>query len=125
MPAPPKRRAANCESGCHHGYIWDRDAGLGLDPDLRVQEAVRQIFTRFRDLGSARQALLALTAEQLCFPRPSDGSTMVSFDWTPIRYGNVISVLKNPFYAGAYAYGKNESRTEIVDAARAKDIRSR
>ena len=97
------------------GYIWDRDAGLGLDPDLRVQEAVRQIFVRFRDLGSARQALLALTAEQLCFPRPSDGSTMVSFDWTPIRYGNVISVLKNPFYAGAYAYGKNESRTEIVD----------
>jgi len=97
------------------GYIWDRDSGLDLDPDLRVQEAVRQIFARFRDLGSARQALLALTAEQLCFPRPSDGSTMVSFDWTPIRYGNVISVLKNPFYAGAYAYGKNESRTEIVD----------
>ena len=97
------------------GYIWDRDTGLSLDPDLRVREAVRQIFARFRDLGSARQALLALTAEQLCFPRPSDGSTMVSFDWTPIRYGNVISVLKNPFYAGAYAYGKNESRTEIVD----------
>ena len=97
------------------GYVWDRDAGLGLDPDKRVQETVRQIFARFRDLGSARQVLLALTAEQLCFPRPSDGSTMVSFDWTPIRYGNVISVLKNPFYAGAYAYGKNESRTEIVD----------
>jgi hypothetical protein len=27
----------------------------------------------------------------------------------------VISVLKNPFYAGAYAYGKGEKRTEIVD----------
>jgi Recombinase len=27
----------------------------------------------------------------------------------------VISVLKNPFYAGAYAYGKGEERTEIVD----------
>jgi len=24
-------------------------------------------------------------------------------------------VLKNPFYAGAYAYGKGEKRTEIVD----------
>ena len=30
---------------------------------------------------------------------------MTAFDWTPIRYRNVISVLKNPFYAGAYAYG--------------------
>jgi len=27
----------------------------------------------------------------------------------------VISVLKNPFYAGAYAYGKSENQTEVVD----------
>ena len=27
----------------------------------------------------------------------------------------MISVLKNPFYAGAYVYGKSEKRTEIVD----------
>ena len=40
---------------------------------------------------------------------------MIAFDWTPIRYRNVISVLKNPFYAGAYIYGKSEHRTAIVD----------
>ncbi len=40
---------------------------------------------------------------------------MASFEWTPIRYRNVISVLKNPFYAGAYAYGKSEKRTAVVD----------
>ena len=40
---------------------------------------------------------------------------MVAFEWTLIRYRNVISVLKNPFYAGAYAYGKGEKRTAIVD----------
>jgi hypothetical protein len=40
---------------------------------------------------------------------------MTTFDWTPIRYRNVISVLKNPFYAGAYAYGKSFHRTQIVD----------
>ena len=40
---------------------------------------------------------------------------MISFDWMPIRYRNVISVLKNPFYAGVYAYGKSENRTAIVD----------
>lgn len=27
----------------------------------------------------------------------------------------MISVLKNPFYAGAYVYGKSEKRTAIVD----------
>jgi len=97
------------------GYIWHREIGLELDPDLRIQEVIRLIFARFRQLGSARQVLLAMLAEQVHFPRPSDGKKLVSFDWTPIRYRNVISVLKNPFYAGAYAYGKGEKRTEIVD----------
>jgi excisionase family DNA binding protein len=97
------------------GYIWHREIGLGFDPDLRIQEAVRLIFARFRELGSARQVLLSMLGEQVHFPRPSDGKKLVSFEWTPIRYRNVISVLKNPFYAGAYVYGKSEKRTEIVD----------
>jgi len=97
------------------GYIWHREIGLGLDPDLRLQEAIRLVFTRFRELGSARQVLLSMRADQIHFPRPSDGKRMVAFDWTPIRYRTVISVLKNPFYAGAYVYGKSEKRTAIVD----------
>ncbi|MDE2890888.1 MAG: recombinase family protein [Chloroflexota bacterium] len=107
------------------GYVWDRQIGLGFDPDVRVQEAVRQIFARFRELGTGRQVLLALAQEEVSFPRPSDGRTMISFDWIPIRYRNVMSVLKNPFYAGAYAYGKTERRTEIVDGRARKSYGSR
>ena len=102
------------------GYIWHREIGLGFDPDLRVQEAIRVIFSRFRQLGSARQVHLSLRADEVHFPRPSDGKKLIAFDWTPIRYRNVISVLKNPFYAGVYAYGKSENRTEIVMAAPAR-----
>jgi excisionase family DNA binding protein len=97
------------------GYVWHREVGLGFDPDMRLQEAIRLIFAKFRELGSARQVLLSLAADHLHFPRPSDGKRMIAFDWTPIRYRNVISVLKNPFYAGAYIYGKSEHRTAIVD----------
>jgi excisionase family DNA binding protein len=97
------------------GYVWHREVGLGFDPDLRLQEAIRLIFARFRELGSARQVLLSLTADGLHFPRPSDGKRMTAFEWTPIRYRNVIAVLKNPFYAGAYVYGKSEKRTTVVD----------
>src|SRR3546814_16411357 len=46
------------------GYIWHREYGLGLDPDIRVQEAIRLIFSRFRELGSARQVLISLTADR-------------------------------------------------------------
>jgi hypothetical protein len=97
------------------GYIWHREIGLGLDPDRRVQEVVRCVFQSFRELGSARQVHLSLKAKQVHFPRPSDGKRMTTFEWTQIRYRNVISVLKNPFYAGAYAYGKSFNRTQIVD----------
>jgi len=97
------------------GYIWHREIGLGFDPDRRIQEVIRSIFARFRQLGSARQVLLSMLAEQVHFPRPSDGKKLAAFDWTPIRYRNVISVLRNPFYAGAYSYGKGEKRTEIID----------
>jgi excisionase family DNA binding protein len=97
------------------GYVWHREIGVGFDPDLRIQEAIRLIFSRFRELGSARQVLLSMTADQVHFPRPSDSKKLTTFEWTLIRYRNVISVLKNPFYAGAYVYGKSEKRTEIVD----------
>ncbi len=113
--ARAKARRGELRIGVPIGYIWHREIGLGLDPDLRIQEVVRLIFARFRELGSARQVLLSMTADQVHFPRPSDGKKLVAFEWTPIRYRNVISVLKNPFHAGAYAYGKGEKRTEIVD----------
>ena len=51
------------------GYIWHREMGLGLDPDLRLQEAIRLIFSRFRELGSARQVLLSMRADEIHFPR--------------------------------------------------------
>lgn len=113
--ARAKARRGELRIGVPIGYVWHREIGLGFDPDLRVQEAIRLIFARFRELGSARQVHLSMTADRVHFPRPSDGKKLITFDWTPIRYRNVISVLKNPFYAGAYGYGKSEKRTTLVD----------
>lgn len=113
--ARSKARRGELRLSVPFGYIWHREVGLGLDPDLRLQEVIRLIFVRFQELGSARQVLLSMTADQVHFPRPSDEGRMTNFAWMPIRYRNVIAVLKNPFYAGVYVYGKSEKRTEIVD----------
>ena len=101
------------------GYVWHRETGVDLDPDLRLQEVIRLVFVRFRQLGSARQVHRSLAAEDVVFPRPSDGVRTVAFDWTPIRYRNVIGLLKNPFYAGTYVYGKSEKRI-VVEEGRAR-----
>lgn len=113
--ARAKARRGELRLSVPFGYIWHREAGLGFDPDLRLQEVIRLIFTRFGELGSGRQVLLSMTADHIHFPRPSDEGRMTNFKWLPIRYRNVISVLKNPFYAGVYVYGKSEKRTSIVE----------
>jgi excisionase family DNA binding protein len=113
--ARAKARRGELRIGVPIGYVWHRQIGLGFDPDIRLQQAIRRVFEQFRQLGSARQAHLSLAADGLFFPRPSDGKRLTSFDWTPIRYRNVIGLLKNPFYAGAYAYGKSEKRIAMVD----------
>jgi excisionase family DNA binding protein len=113
--ARSKARRGELRLSVPFGYIWHREAGLGLDPDIRLQDVIRLIFARFRELGSARQVLLSVTADQIHFPRPSDEGRMTSFTWMPIRYRNVIAILKNPFYAGVYVYGKSEKRTSIIE----------
>src|SRR6185437_14879938 len=62
-----------------------------------------------------RQVLLWMASQNIHFPYPSNGKTLTTVEWRPIRYRNVISILKNPFYAGVYAYGKSEKRTAIID----------
>lgn len=76
--AQAKARRGDLRIGVPIGYIWDREIGwhreigLGLDPDRRLQAAIRLILERFRHPASARQTLLSPTAGGRHFPRPSD-----------------------------------------------------
>lgn len=96
------------------GYLWSGDTGLEMDPDRRVQEAVRTVFRVFERLESARQVHKHLCREGVLFPRPVDAKRQRPLRWILPAYRNVISLLQNPFYAGAYAYGKTTHRTALV-----------
>src|SRR5580658_2028623 len=37
------------------GFCWSEAGKIEIDPDAHVQEAVRMVFAKFRELGSARQ----------------------------------------------------------------------
>ena len=96
------------------GYVWHREGGGPVfNPDVRIQETIRLIFAGFRELGSARQVALVLNQDKVCFPAPYGRA--LSPEWRPIGYSNVRSVLKNPFYAGVYAWGKTGQHTDVVD----------
>jgi DNA invertase Pin-like site-specific DNA recombinase len=76
---------------------------LEKDPDRRVQEAIRLVFDKVAELGSARQALLWFHEHDLELPaRRGDGALI----WRRPCYGSIHRMITNPAYGGAYAYGR-------------------
>lgn len=112
-----KARRGELRIGVPVGFVWERDGKFEVDPDRRVQQAIRTVFQLFDRLGSARQVLLRMREDGLLFPRPEDGKqlTKKTLGWRLPVYRNIISVLQSPVYAGAYAYGRSEPRTILVD----------
>src|SRR6202162_5138869 len=95
------------------GYIKGSEDRIEKDPDARIQAAIDLIFRKFAELGSARQVYFWLDQQQIQLPvarGPEDAREMV---WRPARYHAVLSVLKNPVYAGAYAYGRSKTMVRL------------
>jgi len=97
------------------GFRWTQNGKVEIDPDLRVQEAVHLVFAKMAELGSARQVLLWFRAEKTNLPAliaEAPGNAVV---WKLPVYNTIWHMVRNPMYAGAYAFGKTESRTKVVD----------
>lgn len=98
------------------GYCWGQDGRIEMDPDEHVGEAIRLVFRKFRELGSARQVFLWLRAEALRFPVVDRNSAAVCrLRWRDPGYRTVLALLQSPIYAGAYAFGRRGQRTRVVD----------
>lgn len=91
------------------GYVKGADGRIEKDPDARVRAAIDLIFRKFAELGSVRQVYFWLDQQQIQLPivRGPEGAQEII--WQPARYHAVHSVLKNPIYAGAYAYGRSQT----------------
>src|SRR5439155_221501 len=98
------------------GLVYGPTGAIELDPDARVQQAIRLVLQKFDELGSTRQVLLWLRRERVSVPVTRGGKHGRFTEWAPPNYTRVHAIVTNPFLAGAYVYGRSESRTTIVDA---------
>jgi recombinase len=97
------------------GYVRTEDEGIEKTPDRQIQEAIAAIFRKFRELGSVRQVLLWYRDEKLLIPALSRESGHRKMVWIEPVYPRIFGILKNPTYAGVFVWGRNHTRTSIVD----------
>jgi DNA invertase Pin-like site-specific DNA recombinase len=89
------------------GLVRRRDGSVSLNPDEEVQARLRLVFTKFRELGSAKAVVRYLRAAGLALPvRALRGPEPHETFWRPADSARVLHILKNPAYAGAYVYGR-------------------
>jgi DNA invertase Pin-like site-specific DNA recombinase len=101
------------------GFVWGEDDGeVLLHPDESVRQAIRCVFERFAELGSARRVWLWLCTEGLSFP--SQYNYGATIRWGAPTYTAVHSILTNPVYAGAYVYGKSRHERMLNEEGKIK-----
>src|SRR5919108_3044379 len=97
------------------GLVYDPTGKIVIDPDQEVSEAVRLVFALFAQHRSALAVVTHFAQHHLRFPTSlwgggHDGELV----WGRLTSGRVLSILHNPFYAGAYVYGRTVTRTQVL-----------
>jgi DNA invertase Pin-like site-specific DNA recombinase len=95
------------------GYVLDATGKVVLHPDRRVREAIQLVFTKFRELWSVRQTFLWFRDHDVELPaNPIRGTQLV---WKIPSQSLVADILRNPFYAGAYVWGRRPMEAVLVE----------
>jgi len=87
------------------GLVYDESGAVVLDPDAQVRDTIAYFFETFARVGSAHQVVKTFRDEGLRFPsrlhRPAAGMI-----FRPLTASAAMRTLRNPRYAGTYAYGQ-------------------
>ena len=102
--------------GVAAGYVRIGHDRIEKDPDQRVQDALRLVFTKFTELQSVRQVHVWLRDEGIRLPvachKAAEGRSIA---WRLPLYNTVHNILTNPVYAGAYAFGRTMSKVSLEE----------
>ncbi len=96
------------------GLCYDDENQIVLDPDEEVRNAITLLFSFFAELGSAYGVVRKFATSSLSFPKRSYGGIWNGkLIWGYLSYTRVLQVLKNPSYAGVYAFGRYQVKKSI------------
>ena len=94
------------------GYHRDLMGKVVLHPDQRICEAIRLVFMKFRERWSIRQTFQWFRDHDIELPaNPIRGTKLI---WKVPTQSLVRDILINPFYAGAYVWGRRPVTTLLL-----------
>ena len=96
------------------GLAYDSRGLVTLDPDAGIRGALSHLFSTFASTGSAFAVVRAFRQTQLTFPgRHRSGPRAGELYWSSLSHDQVLKILHNPAYAGAYSYGRSRHTTDL------------
>ena len=113
-----KAKRGELRRGLPVGLLWGEGEGeVIFHPDQAITGVIRTIFEKFAELGSARQVWLWFESQGLLFPHERQNGQIL---WIKPTYIAIHTVLSNPVYAGAYAYGKSRCERYVDETGRVR-----
>ena len=95
------------------GYARDTVGHVVLHPDRRLCDAIHLVFAKFRHLWSVRQTFQWFRDHDVELPvNPIRGTRII---WKIPSQSLIRDMLSNPFYAGAYVWGRLSSPQRLAD----------
>ena len=97
------------------GYDLDELGHWVMSSDEAVVHALRTVFEKFDELGSARQVFHWWSAQGLTYPVRRLRSRVHPVVWLAPSYAMILRTLRNPIYTGAYVFGKSKTVRRLDD----------
>lgn len=97
------------------GYIWDTTEKVVKDPNKRIRDSIQLIFKKFREIQSIRQTYLWFQGENIEVPVFKDKAGKKEIVWKLPEKSYLQAMLKNPFYAGVYVWGRETTKLEYKE----------
>ena len=92
------------------GYVRRPSGEPAFDPDEQAQHVVRLIFATFARLGTLNAVLRYLVQREIQLPvRARSGPAKGDLEWRRPTRETLQNMLRNPAYAGYYAYGRRQT----------------
>jgi DNA invertase Pin-like site-specific DNA recombinase len=92
------------------GLVYDHQYRVILDPDRQVQKSIHYLFQAYQQTSSAIRVVKLFREQGLLFPRRlRSGPQKGQLVWGPITHSRVLQILHNPWYAGAFAFGRTRT----------------